>query len=139
MNDIEIAKEHLDKRNLSVVVVKGGQVIFKSSEKGIKPIYKLSLERSMDLKGSSLADRVIGRGAAMMCKYLGVKEVYGLLMSETAVEVLNKAGIEFSYGEICPFIKNRDNTGLCPIEKISLDTDDVSVLLDRIGKFLSLK
>ena len=93
MRDIEIAKEYLCRENLSVVIVRNGEIIFKSSEKGIKPIYKLSLERSMDLKGSSLADRVIGRGAAMMCKYLGVKEVYGLLMSETAVEVLNKAGI----------------------------------------------
>ncbi len=130
-----MAKEYLEKENLSLAVVKNGKLIFKSHEKGIKPIYTLAVKVE-DVKGSSLADRVIGKGAAMICKYIGVKEVYGSLISEAAAEVLNMADIKFSYGEICPYIRNRDNTGICPIEKLSLETEDVHELLDKIERFL---
>jgi len=139
MRDIEIAKEYLCRENLSVVIVRNGEIIFKSSEKGIKPLYTLAIEKNIDLKGSSLADKVIGRGAAMICKYFDVEEVYGLLISEAAEKVLNEADIKYSYNQTCPYIKNRDNTGLCPIERMSLETDDVNVLLERIGQFLGLK
>lgn len=135
MRDVDMAKEYLEKENLSLAVVKNGKLIFKSHEKGIKPIYTLAVKVE-DVKGSSLADRVIGKGAAMICKYIGVKEVYGSLISEAAVEVLNMADIKFSYGEICPYIRNRDNTGICPIEKLSLETEDVHELLDKIERFL---
>jgi len=130
-----MAKEYLEKENLSLAVVKNGKLIFKSHEKGIKPIYTLAVKVE-DVKGSSLADRVIGKGAAMICKYIGVKEVYGSLISEAAAEVLNMADIKFSYEEICPYIRNRDNTGICPIEKLSLETEDVHELLDKIERFL---
>lgn len=135
MRDVDMAKEYLEKENLSLAVVKNGKLIFKSHEKGIKPIYTLAVKVE-DVKGSSLADRVIGKGAAMICKYIGVKEVYGSLISEAAAEVLNMADIKFSYGEICPYIRNRDNTGICPIEKLSLETEDVHELLDKIERFL---
>jgi hypothetical protein len=135
MRDVDMAKEYLEKENLSLAVVKNGNLIFKSHEKGIKPIYTLAVKVE-DVKGSSLADRVIGKGAAMICKYIGVKEVYGSLISEAAAEVLNMADIKFSYGEICPYIRNRDNTGICPIEKLSLETEDVHELLDKIERFL---
>jgi len=130
-----MAKEYLEKENLSLAVVKNGKLIFKSHEKGIKPIYTLAVKVE-DVKGSSLADRVIGKGAAMICKYIGVKEVYGSLISEAAAEVLNMADIKFSYEEICPYIRNRDNTGICPIEKLSLETEDVHELLYKIERFL---
>jgi hypothetical protein len=136
MRDVDMAKEYLEKENLSLAVVKNGKLVFKSDEKGIKPIFTLAVERREDVKGSSLADRVIGKGAAMICKYIGVKEVYGSLISEAAAEVLNMADIKFSYGEICPYIRNRDNTGICPIEKLSLETEDVHELLDKIERFL---
>ncbi len=136
MKDIDVAKEYLNKENLSLAVVKNGKVLFKSHEKGIKPIYTLALEGLKGVEGSSLADRVIGKGAAILCKHIGIKEVYGLLMSQAAMEVLDKGAIKFSYEKSCPYIKNRDNTGLCPIEKISLETENVYELLDRIGKFL---
>jgi len=136
MKDIDIAKKYLDEENLSLVVIKDGKLIFKSHEKGIKPIYTLAKEGLKDVKGSSIADRVIGKGAAMICGYLGIKEAYCLLISEAAAKELNEAGIKFSYVQICPSIRNMDNTGICPIEKLSLEAENVYELLDRIEKFL---
>ena len=124
MKDIEIAKEYLEKENLCIAVVKDGNLIFKSSEKGIKPMYTLATEMKEDLKGASIADRVIGKGAAMLCKYIGIKEVYAQLMSNSAIDVLRKSNIAYAYDEICPYIKNRDKTDICPIEKLSKDVEN---------------
>ena len=39
MKDIELAKKYLEEDNLSIAVVKNGELIYKSQEKGIKPMY----------------------------------------------------------------------------------------------------
>lgn len=137
MNDIEIAKKILNEEDQKIVVVKDGQVVFKSMDRGIKPMYYLARNMMDDAKGSSLADRVIGKGAAILCNYLGVKRIYAVLISEKAIEVLDKETIEYEFKEKCEYIKNRDKTDFCPIEKRSLDTENPQVLLDRIGVFLN--
>lgn len=136
MKDIEIAKEYLEKENLCIAVVKDGNLIFKSNEKGIKPMYTLATEMKEDLKASSIADRVIGKGAAMLCKYIGIKEVYGQLMSNSAIDVLKESNIVYAYDEICPYIKNRDKTDICPIEKLAKDAENGDILLKRLKKVI---
>ncbi|CCQ96796.1 conserved hypothetical protein [[Clostridium] ultunense Esp] len=135
MKDIEIAKKYLEEENLAIAVVKDGNLIFKSHDKGIKPMYTLATQMVEMTKGSSIADKVIGRGAAMLCDSLYVKEVYGKLISDNAIEVLKKSGIIFSYGNICDYIKNRDGTDICPIEKIALQSENSEVLLSKIKGF----
>lgn len=136
MTDIEIAKKYLKEENLTIIAVKNKKIVFKSKEKGIKPIYTLALEMKEVAKDSVLADRVIGKGAAILCKHIGIKEVYGEVISESAMEVLEKANIKFSYGDTTEHIKNRDKTGLCPIENMAMDIEDQNLLMKRIGEFL---
>lgn len=137
MKDIEMAKKILEEENQKIVVVKGGQVVFKSTYRGIKPMYYLAKNIKEESKESSLADRVIGKGAAIICSYLGVKELYAELLSENAISVLDKEDIKYEFKEKCDYIKNRDKTDYCPIEKRSLDTEDPEVLLSRIEVFLN--
>lgn len=140
MNDIEIAKKVLWEENQKIVVVKEGQVLFKSIDRGIKPMYYLAQNMKEEVRGSSLADRVIGKGAAIICGYLGVKKLYAELISQNAISVLDKEGIAYEFRKKCDYIKNRDKTDYCPIEKRSLDTENPEVLLSRIEVFLkSLK
>ena len=136
MKDIEIAKKYLVEGNLAIAVVKNGKLIFKSQEKGIKPMYILATESKGILKGASIADKVIGKGAAMLCKYIGIKEVYGQLISSSAIDVLKESKIIYSYGKTCSYIKNRDKTDICPIEKIAANVEDMDILLERIEEFL---
>lgn len=140
MNDIEIAKKVLREEKQKIVVVKEGQVVFKSIDRGIKPMYYLAQNMKEEARGSSLADRVIGKGAAIICGYLGVSELHAELISQNAISILDKEGIAYEFKEKCEYIKNRDRTDYCPIEKRSLDTEDPEVLLSRIEVFLkSLK
>ena len=138
MTDIEIAKKYLKEENLTLVVVKNEELIFKSKDKGIKPMYILATEMKETAKGASIADKVIGKGAALLCEYIGIKEIYSELMSEIAIKILNGANIDFTYSKSTPYIENRDRTGLCPIENIAKDLDNGEILLEKISEFLRL-
>ena len=136
MRDIEIAKKILEKKDHTLVVVKSGEVLFTSKEKGIKPIYKLAKEMKDESQGASIADRVIGRGAALLYTYIGLWEVYGKLISKEAMEILNEENIKYSFDKECDHIKNRDKSGLCPIEKLSLGIYDPIILLSKLDVFI---
>ncbi len=132
-----MAKELLLEEDLALVAVKNGEVVFKSKDKGIKPMYILAAEMKAKAYDASLADRVIGKGAAILCAYIGIKEIYGELISEGGLAILEEYKIPYTMERSCLYIKNRDKTDYCPIEKLSLDTRDPIVLLQRIKEFFA--
>lgn len=136
MKDIDVAVELLEKEELALVIVKDNKVIFTSSGRGIKPLYTAYEEHIIELEGSSVADRVTGRAAAMLCKYAGIKQLKTKLISENAINVLKETNIIYEYDECTPFIKNRDRTGMCPVETLSLKIDNMNGLLEGIKDFL---
>lgn len=138
MKDIDIARELLEKENLSVVVVKDCEVVYKSTDKGIKPMYYVVTSLLKTARGSSIADKVIGKGAAMLCKVLKAREVYTPLISETAIQVLKETNIPFRFNESCPYIMNMKKTGLCPIEKMAMESEDEMAFLERLKDFLEM-
>lgn len=135
--DIELAKKLLTDENLALVAVKNGEVVFKSKDKGIKPMYILATEMKEKASNASLADRVIGKGAAILCGYIGIKEVYTDLISEGGKATLEKYKISYTMTEACPYIKNRDKTDYCPIEKLSLPLEEPVLLLQKIKEFFA--
>lgn len=136
MSDLELAIKTLQEKELTLAIVKDGQVLFESKDKGIKPMYTAVRELKEELKGGSVADKVIGRAAAILCKHVGIKEIYTYLISEEAISILKDSGIKFSYDKSSPFIKNRDKTDMCPVEKLSQKVQDPEELLKDIEKFL---
>lgn len=136
MKDIDMAIELLEKENLALVVVKNGQVIFKSHDKGIKPMYCVATEFLNLAESSAVADKVVGKGAALLCKLLKIKEVYTPLISDTAIEVLEEANIDFSYDKSCKHILNRNKTDLCPVEKMAIESENEIDFLKKLKSFL---
>jgi len=134
MTDLEIAKEKLVVDGLAICIVKNGEVLYTSKEKGIYPIYNAYISMKDALEKASIADRVIGKAAAMICKSARINSLYSVIITEQAVELLETVNVE--YTKIVPYIKNRDQTDLCPIEKISRITDDTNILIDEIKVFL---
>ncbi|MTI95124.1 MAG: DUF1893 domain-containing protein [Firmicutes bacterium] len=112
--DLKIAAEILETENQSLVVVRDGRKLFSSSLPGVKSL--LDALDSDVLPGSAVADKVIGRAAAMIAALGEVKAVHTPLMSQGAAEVFSSAGILYSAEKIVPCIKNRQGTGPCPIE-----------------------
>lgn len=114
MSDIQRAIMLLNENNYSSVFVKD-DIEITTKEKGIKPL--LDRVQADDVAGFCAADTVIGKAAALFYVLLKVKKVYARLLSEEAKEILENEGIEVSYLRMVPYIKNRDRTDMCPMEK----------------------
>lgn len=136
MTDLERAKGLLADERLKLVVVKDGEVIFKSRDRGIEPMFILAREFKKEARGAALADRVIGRGAAILSGFIGIKEVYGELISKRGIERLDYYKIPYGMKASCEYIKNREGNDYCPIEKISIDIEDPMKLIGAIEDFL---
>ena len=118
------------------IIVKGEET-FKFILPGVKTLMTLLKEDPSLLKDSMVLDKVVGKGAAALMILGGVEEIYAELISEHAIKLLETTDIKFSYGEKVPFIENKTKTGLCPIEKMSVTSDDPKIIYKKIIDFLS--
>ena len=84
-----------------------------------------------------MADEVIGRAAAMLLIYGRVRSIYTPLISEHAIDILDKYKIYYEYENKVPFILNRTKDGMCPMEKTVIHIDDpetaYKLLLNKIS------
>ena len=122
MTDLEKAQKLLEEGEYTCVACREEQV-HTSTQRGVRPLLDWFDER-VDLMGASVADKVVGRGAAFLYRLLGVRSVYGNIMSVGAVKVLRAGGIETKWGTLAESIRNRQHTGPCPIEHSTMVTDD---------------
>ena len=82
------------------------------------------LNEGTDLSGASAADRIVGKAAAFLYVLLGVRTVYAPLISVPAQETLRAHGIEAIADAVVPAIRNRTDTGFCPMESAVWDISD---------------
>lgn len=116
------------------------QFLFVSHERGIAPIMDQIAKHTTYFQDCMIVDQVIGKAAAMMLVRSRVSYVYGKVMSEGAVQVLNKHQIPYSYDTLVPYIINRSNDGMCPMEQTVKDLDDVEEAYDALaGKLAQLR
>ena len=134
--DQDLAVSYLKENDCALVFVRDGEILFESHKKGIRPMYEALLSE-VNLTGAVLADRVIGRAAAMLALSVGIRSLFTFVMSESALAVCKEENFTaFTYEELSPFVMNRTQDDLCPIEKLSQETDDPEVLMNRIEEFL---
>lgn len=103
---------------------------------GVRDLYDLLTAEPQALQGAQLADRVIGRGAALLLVRGAVREVYAHVMSEGALAVLRVAGIQAHYASLQPYIINRAGTGMCPVEQLTQNTTSPDEAYRLVGEFL---
>ena len=106
-----------------VIRISDGELLT-SDEHGIRPPLFWLRENPDILRGADVADKVIGKAAALLFAYGGVRSVWAARMSEAARDFLRAARIAFDYEELVPAILNRDGTGLCPMEQRAIGIDD---------------
>lgn len=123
MTNLEIARKELEKSGAACVVVREGEV-HASHEKGIKPLMDWLNQDEKLLKGTYVADKVVGKAAALLCVYGGVSGVYAQVISEHAAKALQEHGIPYTFQEKVPYIINRSRTGMCPMEQKVLQISD---------------
>lgn len=134
MNDIQKAKEILENGAFTCVLVNRDEVI-SFSERGVKPLLAL-LSQSKSLESFCAADKVVGKAAAFLYLILGVKTVYAGVISEHAYTLLRENGVDVSFGTIVPMIRNRTDTGFCPMESATLSCRSPKEALEKIKETL---
>ena len=120
----------------SCVIGNGGRVET-FHQRGIKDLYELLNNGSGLLDGASIADKVIGKGAAALMIAGGVKEVYTDVVSEAAMELFERYGTTISYDKRVAHIINRKGDGICPVESLCAGCVTVEECLEKIEEFLA--
>lgn len=136
MNDINHAKYILEDRNASVVFCRGEQMIILDG-KGIKPLLEL-MKKQIALSEYSVADKIVGKAAALLFIKMKVSSVYGSVMSEKARDIFLHYNIPFFYKTLTKEIINRRGDDLCPMEKAVENVNDpekaYAILTDTVYK-----
>lgn len=137
--DLTKAKDMLDSGKYTCVLCKG-DAVYTSTERGVKPLLGW-LDSGTDLKGFGAADKVVGKAAAFLYVLLGVDEVYAYVMSESAVKTFAEYGIRTQCDTCVKAIRNRTDTGFCPMEEAVSDIDEPqqakNAVLDRLAQMNS--
>jgi hypothetical protein len=128
---LEQAKSLLKSTDSTLAVVSVDD-FFTSKERGVKPLMHLLKEKKGFLKGASVADKVIGKAAALLMALGEIKEVHTLIISEPAIQVFEKYNIPCFYDKKVTRIVNRAGDGLCPMETLCLDVENPQEAFDRI-------
>jgi hypothetical protein len=121
--DLDIAVRAVNE-GASVAVAKGGRLLASRDGHTVRPLIEALDEVGAESRGAVVADKVLGRAAALVIIAFGVPVVYGAVMSDHGREALESAGIAHSYGRLVGFIANRTGDGMCPIEQMSLGFDE---------------
>ena len=137
MKDLATATERLRTSSDSLVVVKDGNILTSKQNGGIRPLFDAVSELGDEMEGSCIADKVIGKAAAALCISAGVKGVYTPVMSRAANELLANNGIIHSTHLLAPWILNKDRSDLCPLEKLTMGTDNWKDIVEIVKEFVS--
>jgi hypothetical protein len=134
-DDLELAKLRLKARDLTLVIVKGKKVIFESKSPGVRGLLKAIEKLDKELFESSIADKIVGRAAAMLCAYFKSASVFAVVISKEGVKVLENHNIPYEF-EICvPNILNREQTDVCPFEKLTASIKSPKEAYERLRLF----
>lgn len=113
--NLKIAVNSLKKENHTCVLCRSN-IIHTSDEKGILPMIKF-ISNGYDLKGFSVADKIVGKAAAMLFVLAGIKDVYASVISSFAYDYLVGNNINVFYDVKTEVIMNRKGDDICPMEK----------------------
>ena len=136
MLPLEQAKSLLLTSASTIAVVSNGEV-FTSQERGVKPLLFLLKEKKEFLKDASVADKVIGKAAALLMVLGEIKEVHTLIISEPAIKVFENQKIKYFYDKKVERIVNRTGDCLCPMETLCIHIDDPQEALTKIIEKIS--
>ncbi len=129
MTDIEKAKNLLVQEN-TCVLVKGDKILV-STKRGISPMMEF-IGKGENLQGFSVADRIVGKAAAMLFALAKISCVHASVLSSAALNFLKAQKIKTTYNLLVEKIVNRAGTGICPMEETVQNETDCAVAYAKL-------
>jgi hypothetical protein len=118
-------------------VIRKGDAVRTFTQRGVTDLYELLTTEPDFLQGSSVADKVIGKGAAALMIQGGVKKVYADVISQPALTLFQAFDIDVSYDTLTDNIINRAGTGICPVEERCLPLEKLEDMVEAIRNFVA--
>jgi uncharacterized membrane protein len=134
---LQKAKDIISEGEYTLIIMKNGAIEKKLTGAGISPIIAVYESEPDVLVGAEIADKIVGKAAAMLFHLANVKSVHGELMSRAGREYLEIAGISCTYGRCIEVISARTGNGMCPLEKSVLDVSDPHEALNVLKSTLT--
>lgn len=119
------------------LVVRQGATTRTFTRRGVADLLDLIDHDPAFLDGASVADKVVGKGAAALMVKGGVSRLHTDVVSRPALELLQSAGIDTAYDRLVPHIVNRAGTDWCPVERLCHGLESVDAMTDAIRTFVN--
>lgn len=107
--------EVLNEQGLSLLVY-NNEKLTTHNNRGIQDLLELVASQPERLKGAIVADKIIGKAAASLMTACGVIEVHTNVICTPARKMFEEAGIKIFATKEVPMIRNRENSGMCPMD-----------------------
>lgn len=118
-------------------VIKNREEVRTYTQRGVADLYDLYLSDPSFIKGATVADKVIGKGAAALMILGRFRAVYADIISTPALVLLRGAGVEVTFVQEVPHIINRNKTGWCPLETACMNLKSVEEMYPVIRDFIT--
>ena len=130
----EIMLKRLEEKEASCLIYNNGELLYTSNFIGVKPLLDFMEQYPLDFTGQKLVlvDKVIGKAALLLSKLIGIQDIYTPLASSVAIDSASLHNVALYAESIVPYIRNRDNTGMCPLEQSVIGIDDPILALEKI-------
>lgn len=120
----EEGRQAIRNEGTSVVLIRNGEIIRQADGRGVAPLLQIYEENPALYRDALVVDRLIGKAAAMILVKGGVQAAYAETLSKAGEEYLQKNGVTVKGERTIELISNQDNTGICPLERSVLHTED---------------
>ena len=127
--DIDAALARIAAGEADCFILRPGYEPLPGHGRGVRPLLQLLENAPETLHGAVLADKIIGKAAAMIAVLGGVAAIHTLTASESALNFLQGAGIPAAARQTVPYIINRTGDGMCPLEQTVREVDDPAAAL----------
>jgi ABC-type Mn2+/Zn2+ transport system ATPase subunit len=114
----------------SLIITLQGTEIFSSSSKWLYPLFEFEdflTAKRYNPEELLLTDKIAGKAAAFLIVRLGIKKAHIHLISEGALSVFNRFGIQITYDQMVPRI-------VCKTEEIVKDSDNVDTVWQMLRR-----
>ncbi|MGD8543981.1 MAG: DUF1893 domain-containing protein [Candidatus Bathyarchaeota archaeon] len=136
MNDLKLAEQRLKEKKFNLLIAKDGKIVFATKSYGIRGLLKAMEKLGNQLSGSSVADNVVGRAAAMLCAYFKAYSVFAVTISEEGEKMLKENKVSYRFENRVPNILNYEKTDICPFEKLVMDLTKPEEAYEKLKAFI---
>ena len=115
-------------------VLKDNKIISNKKGTGLLPLLELLDNEPETIRDATVINKKVGKATAFVLMKAEVRTVYGEIMTEDALKLLNDNHIPTTYGKLIKEILNKEENDIYHMEKVVKGINDVDKAMETIRK-----